>query len=118
AAVAPSDPPRRPALLVDAGQRGPRRYPADRGGQFGDLRLRGEVALEQDHPGAGIVLQPVALLRVEFGTGDADHEHGHGPRWMMSGIVAHSAPWMQGCPERAGCGRPAALTGRIRPTRW
>ena len=34
--------------------------------QFGHLRARREVAREQDHPGARIVLQPVALLRGQF----------------------------------------------------
>ena len=64
-----------PALLVDADQLWSRCDLADRGGQFGYLRFRCEVALEQDHAGAGIVPQPVAFLQGEFGTGDADHKH-------------------------------------------
>src|SRR5690606_36616140 len=64
------------ALLVDADQLRARRGLADRLRQLGHLRARCEVAGEQDHAGAGVVLQPVALLRGEFGTGDADDEHG------------------------------------------
>ena len=63
------------AFLVDADQLRAWRGRADRLRQLGDLHLRGEIAGKQDHAGAGIVLQPVALLRGEFGTGEADYEH-------------------------------------------
>ena len=63
------------AFLVHAHQLRARRGVTDRGRKLADLCARGEVALEQDHAGAGIVLQPVALLRGEFGAGYADHEH-------------------------------------------
>src|SRR3546814_19314738 len=65
-----------PTLLVDADQLRARRGLADRGRQLGHLRPGGEVALEQDHAGAGLVLQPVALLGIQFGAGDAAHEPG------------------------------------------
>src|SRR5690606_39686867 len=75
-----------PALLVDADQHRPRARLADGRAQFHDLRARAEVALEQDHAGTGVVLQPVALLRAEFHAGNADHEH---PRVSFTCAVAH-----------------------------
>src|SRR3546814_18865477 len=60
-----------PTLLVDADQLRARRGLADRGRQLGHLRPGGEVALEQDHAGAGVVLQPVALLGIPLGAVDA-----------------------------------------------
>jgi hypothetical protein len=47
-------------------------------------RREAKVAGEQDHAGAGRVLQPLALLRGEFGAGDADHEHAGTP-WGQDG---------------------------------
>src|SRR3546814_228140 len=79
-----------PTLLVDADQLRARRGLADRGRQLGHLRPGGEVALEQDHAGAGVVLQPVALLGIQFGAGDADHEHGCWTSGMTNRIVAQS----------------------------
>src|SRR3546814_17441676 len=64
-----------------------RRGLADRGRQLRHLRPGGEVALEQDHAGAGVVLQPVALLGIQFGAGDADHEHGCWTSGMTNRIV-------------------------------
>ena len=65
-----------PAFLVDADQLRETRRFTDRLRQFRDLCAAGEVAGEQDHAGAGIVLQPVALGRAEFGATDADDQHG------------------------------------------
>src|SRR5690606_12204948 len=70
------------ALLVDTDQLGTRRCFADRLREFGDLGTRSEIAGEQDHAGAGVVLQPVALLRGEFGAGNADHEHRGLQAWV------------------------------------
>ena len=64
-----------PAFLVDADELRARRGFADGLRQLGHLRARGEVAGEQDHAGAGVVLQPVALLRGEFVAGYADLQH-------------------------------------------
>src|SRR3546814_1637022 len=77
-----------PTLRIDADQLRARRGLADRGRQLGHLRPGGEVALEQDHAGAGVVLQPVALLGIQFGAGDADHEHGRWTSGMTNRIVA------------------------------
>ena len=64
-----------PTFLVDADQLRAWRGLADRLRQLGNLRFGGEVARKQDHPRAGVVLQPVALLRGEFSASHADYEH-------------------------------------------
>jgi hypothetical protein len=85
-----------PALLVHADQLRARRGLADGLREFGDLRLRGEVAAEQDHAGAAGVLQPLALFTAQVVSSDADDEHacsGAGP----------VGPWSWKSPRR---GRP------------
>jgi hypothetical protein len=76
------------AFLVHADQQRAAGGGADRGRQLGHLRARGEVALEQHHAGHGIVLQPVTLLRGQFGAGNADHQHG--------GVLRDIAPTRSG----------------------
>ena len=64
-----------PAFLVHRDQLRSRRGLADRLRELGDLCLRCEIAREQHHAGAGVVLQPVALARGEFVPGNADLQH-------------------------------------------
>src|SRR5690606_7598065 len=98
------------ALLGDADQLRSRRGFPYRLRQLAALCLRGEISGEQDHAGAGVVLQPVALLRGEFGAGDADHEHRGLPgvdARKRTGIVAQM---VRGC-----CGRRVPASGAARP---
>src|SRR3546814_16072968 len=67
-----------PTLLVDAHPLRARRGLADRGRQLGHPRPGRAVALDQDHAGARVVLQPVALLGIPFRSSDADTAPG---RW-------------------------------------
>ena len=102
------------AFLVHADQLRSRGGLADRGREFGDLGARGEVALEQDHAGAGIVLQPVTLLGGEFGAGHADHKHcgrlHRTRRTTRTGIVADAGV----CAVRIRRARPGAGRRRVR----
>src|SRR5690606_3060421 len=95
-----------PPFLVDADQHRPRCRRADRGTQVHHLGPRTEVALEQDHARAGIVLQPLALLRGEFHAGNADHEH---PSVSIASAVAHGRHCRRWPGGRRGTGGPFAF---------
>src|SRR5690606_4303133 len=108
-----------PALLVDADQLRTRRCLTDRRTQLHHLGPRAEVALEQDHAGTGVVLQPVALLGTKFHAGKADHEH---PRVSFTcavahrGIVADGRPgWHSGTARRRSDAAAVRPAGRVIP---
>ncbi|KAG1253300.1 hypothetical protein G6F65_017524 [Rhizopus arrhizus] len=105
------------AFLVDADQLRARGGGADRRAQIGHLLARGKVALEQHHPGHGIVLQPVTFLGGQFGAGNADQQHGRSPQrapaWRSAAlsqnrptgaVVAKRGRWVlsRNRPSRAG----------------
>ena len=103
-------------IVVHAEQLRTRGRRADRLRELADLLPGGEVAAEQNHPGAGRVLQPVTLFRSQHLARNSNHQH---PTCPVGAALAASVLLVS--PLRVEVAAEAAPTGAarwVRSSEW